>query len=1503
MRNNGKINLIPIFVLVIGLALLVGAAFMLRGWQKSRRMSEGLRLGEIAYEQKDWKEAATQYGNYLSGDQNNIEILSKYAECLTKVRPVDSGRMMSAANAYRLIIRNDKTNTDAIGKASDIYIATRNPGEAEMVLKDAIQLLPDNEKIHEKYALSLAMQNKLDDLIELKNKYPDQLKAYYQFITQLCASQDKYATAIDLLKQVIEKYPKEVDAYQNLINLTIQKAYKENNGNINKASLYKEIEPIIQQATNTTPNDPKLHIMQANINIWNEKYSLVPSNLKQALDLANSDDYDLKIQVASLYANLERVQPDNPSFNGMIELAVKICNNITEQDHTNLKAWKALIGLVRLTNNKQQLLEYTDKALESLEKTERWDFIPTAVENYTSLDENDKASDLIAEVEKTDSMKGYVSYWKALVARNNNETFDEITLLNKAISQGYDNTLIKIQLANAYKRNNDISSAILHLRKVLDQNPNLRGVSLDLANLYIQSQQYTDAIETAQSILEVNPNDSAAIAIVLQATIQTVSADDLKDAQKPLYTNLLAEISKYIDKFENQLIPKRLMFSLALKAERLDDAETIVNQLKNDSSIGEDTIDSLLLSLYLNKSRVSRNSDNPDQAQKYQNMAMELLQKQQQANPDNVDLIISQASVYLSNDSYDEALSLIDNALNSAKSSANIRKLTFTKADITLAQESKNGTENPDQKSINIIDNYLNDNPDDIAALRKKLYYESIATDPAKADPIIAKIKDVEGNDGRIWKIETARQNLLKEELSKAEAQESITLLKDILTKNPYDHECAVNLANLYEKDNQLQLAANLWLEIHNRFLNNVQFADNAIRCLLRAGQSADAYGLLQQMLTQKPDNPRLLGYEAARLLEQNQPLQAQIVLEKLYSQDIANIRQKITLANLYYTRAIDPALESESDKQALIDSALKICDEIMAEDDYNFEAHSIKVGALLNMDRKADAKAICDNAISENPSAQSYLLRARFHFNNDDIEPTIEDLQKAVAFDDITETDYTNIVTLYSSLDDTTNALKYARLAMNAYPNNVAIARQTISLLLFPPANIELSEQEQSSSNEPKEDLIEQKMKNMAKEGKQLLDKVLKDNPNDILLKMLKSRFLIASGTKPELSTARNLLNGVVADQPNNIEAWLLLSQVEFARLQYQRAADVLSTAIQYNPDNPDLIIQKARAETEISPDLARSTLDKISTLASTDAGIGIRLASIYLSRNEPDQAIGLLDTAEKLTKDTNQLETIKILRILASYKQGNKQVMSDIDQILTNEPDNSDAFTAKIDMLVFDENWQAASDATNQWMQTNPDNIQSLLNIVSILLRQRESEQATNLIFEITDLVLAKEPDNIAALQVQATLSNLGQNIQQAIEKYRQILKYDPENTVAMNNLAWVLSEELNKPNEALQLVEKALEINPNYADLNDTTGVIYFRLGQYEKSVEVLNQAIALYNNNAPELVNTFFHIGRSQYMAGNKVEAGKFLQRAKEFNDTAKTLSEKDIQSIDEMLNSN
>ena len=103
-----------------------------------------------------------------------------------------------------------------------------------------------------------------------------------------------------------------------------------------------------------------------------------------------------------------------------------------------------------------------------------------------------------------------------------------------------------------------------------------------------------------------------------------------------------------------------------------------------------------------------------------------------------------------------------------------------------------------------------------------------------------------------------------------------------------------------------------------------------------------------------------------------------------------------------------------------------------------------------------------------------------------------------------------------------------------------------------------------------------------------------------------------------------------------------------------------------------------------------------------------------------------------------------------------------------------------------------------------------------------------------------------------------------------------------------------------QALQLVRQGLQKAPDYADLIDTRGVIYYRLGEYNKALRDFTQCINLYPARAPSIVASYFHLGRALISLGQKDEAIESLKKTLDLNTKIGNLSAGDFTEAQRLL---
>ena len=97
-----------------------------------------------------------------------------------------------------------------------------------------------------------------------------------------------------------------------------------------------------------------------------------------------------------------------------------------------------------------------------------------------------------------------------------------------------------------------------------------------------------------------------------------------------------------------------------------------------------------------------------------------------------------------------------------------------------------------------------------------------------------------------------------------------------------------------------------------------------------------------------------------------------------------------------------------------------------------------------------------------------------------------------------------------------------------------------------------------------------------------------------------------------------------------------------------------------------------------------------------------------------------------------------------------------------------------------------------------------------------------------------------------------------------YRQILEISPDASAFLNNMAWTLSEGLQRHDEALERINEAIRRMGRVPEFLDTRGVILSRLNRLDEAIADLEESAKA----RPSAV-TYFHLTRA-YRLANKMD---------------------------------
>ena len=79
------------------------------------------------------------------------------------------------------------------------------------------------------------------------------------------------------------------------------------------------------------------------------------------------------------------------------------------------------------------------------------------------------------------------------------------------------------------------------------------------------------------------------------------------------------------------------------------------------------------------------------------------------------------------------------------------------------------------------------------------------------------------------------------------------------------------------------------------------------------------------------------------------------------------------------------------------------------------------------------------------------------------------------------------------------------------------------------------------------------------------------------------------------------------------------------------------------------------------------------------------------------------------------------------------------------------------------------------------------------------------------------------------------------EAEKAYRATLQLDPDNAIAMNNLAFLLAERGEDLDQALGFARRAMELAPEDVEMIDTAGWVQWKRGQTDEAIALFAEAL--------------------------------------------------------------
>ena len=390
----------------------------------------------------------------------------------------------------------------------------------------------------------------------------------------------------------------------------------------------------------------------------------------------------------------------------------------------------------------------------------------------------------------------------------------------------------------------------------------------------------------------------------------------------------------------------------------------------------------------------------------------------------------------------------------------------------------------------------------------------------------------------------------------------------------------------------------------------------------------------------------------------------------------------------------------------------------------------------------------------------------------------------------------------------------------------------------------------------------------NMDDKGREVLleamSRMLAEYPGDEQLMFSKAVLLEQSG---QLEEALQLANQLLVSK-KDINVIVLKVNALKDLLRTDEALVFLESTLEELADKRRLRLIYARMlfEAERLVD-AEKQYEQVHQQAPNDSDILFALALISMEQGKDESAKGYLNQMIRFNRRANEAHYY-----LGSIADKNDKIPQAISEYKMVGPGREYlAAQVRIAALLADQDRldDARAHLENQ-RANNPDRYNRLVMIEGQLLSERGHEAE---FFELLEMVIQKQPENVELLYFRAMAGQSLGRLDVLEQDLLRVIEIDPGNADAMNALGYTLADQTDRHDEALVLIERALEIKPNEAAFIDSLGWVQYRLENYKDAVINLRKALSLFDND-----EVAAHLGEVLWVSGEQQEARNVWQKA-------------------------
>jgi tetratricopeptide (TPR) repeat protein len=413
----------------------------------------------------------------------------------------------------------------------------------------------------------------------------------------------------------------------------------------------------------------------------------------------------------------------------------------------------------------------------------------------------------------------------------------------------------------------------------------------------------------------------------------------------------------------------------------------------------------------------------------------------------------------------------------------------------------------------------------------------------------------------------------------------------------------------------------------------------------------------------------------------------------------------------------------------------------------------------------------------------------------------------------------------------------------------------------------------------------------------------ILKSDPKDPEARGLRATFKLDQG---DVNAAVGELQSVVTAKPNNFVARFNLGRAHFARAEYEQARQEFDAAIQLRPDYlPARLAQIQVALLKGDSDAALRGADDTIRVAPNSIQAKVMKAAALQRLQRYDEARALLNAI--LAKQPKQVETLLEMGVIDLSEKKNKEAAEMFQRAWEAAPNNIRGLLGESRAYLLDNQPDKSVQLVETEAKKKPENLdlqrelgnsemsasqydKAIGTYQELLAKVSDHRMQADLWTRIGESYLRKgdiqqsinslekshqdQPSNPSITTNLGMLYELQNKSDVARKYYEMSIKTDPNNPLALNNLAYLITQTNGDLDTALTYATRAKQRLPEHTEVNDTLGWIYLKKNLTDNAIDTFRSLVV----KAPQNPTYHYHYAMALLQKGDRESAKKECQSA-------------------------